>query len=125
MLENNDIINFGQIARSVSDAAAAEKWYRDVLGLDHLYTFSDLVFFDCGGTRLMLSQAENSADDESILYFRVADIHTSHARLVQSGVEFVNAPHCIHKHEDGAEEWVAFFNDPDGRPLAIMATALA
>jgi methylmalonyl-CoA/ethylmalonyl-CoA epimerase len=27
----------------------------------------------------------------------------------------------IHKHEDGVEEWMAFFSDPEGRPLAIMS----
>jgi len=27
----------------------------------------------------------------------------------------------IHKHADGTEEWMAFFKDPDGRPLAIMS----
>jgi methylmalonyl-CoA/ethylmalonyl-CoA epimerase len=27
----------------------------------------------------------------------------------------------IHKHVDGTEEWMAFFNDPEGRPLAIMS----
>jgi methylmalonyl-CoA/ethylmalonyl-CoA epimerase len=40
-----------------------------------------------------------------------------------AGVEFINAPHCVHRHDDGAEEWMAFFKDPEGRPLAIMATA--
>jgi hypothetical protein len=25
------------------------------------------------------------------------------------------------RHGDGTEEWMAFFNDPDGRPLAIMS----
>ena len=39
------------------------------------------------------------------------------------GVEFVSAPHMIHRHEDGTEEWMAFFNDPEGRPLALMARA--
>src|SRR5690606_31805935 len=29
----------GQIARTVRDAAAAEQWYREVLGLPHLFTF--------------------------------------------------------------------------------------
>ena len=61
----------GQIARSVSDAAASEKWYRDVLGLPHLYTFGTLAFFDCGGTRLMLSQDKAAPRRESILYLRV------------------------------------------------------
>ena len=27
----------------------------------------------------------------------------------------------IHRHDDGTEEWMAFFNAPDGRPLAIMS----
>ena len=124
MREETNYINVGQIARSVSDTASAECWYRDVLGLDHLFTSGDLAFFDCGGTRLMLSQAENTPGDESIVYFRVPDIHSAHDRLTEAGVEFINAPHMIHKHEDGAEEWMAFFNDTDGRPLAIMSTAL-
>jgi DNA-binding CsgD family transcriptional regulator len=34
-----NISSIGQIARSVSDTAASEKWYREVLGLKHLYTF--------------------------------------------------------------------------------------
>ena len=55
----------GQIARSVSDIAASEKWYRDVLGLPHLYTFGTLAFFDCGGTRLMLAQEKSAAPRRS------------------------------------------------------------
>ncbi len=27
----------------------------------------------------------------------------------------------IHRHADGAEEWLAAFHDNEGRPLAIMA----
>ena len=27
----------------------------------------------------------------------------------------------IHRHESGVEEWMAFFADPDGQPLALMA----
>jgi hypothetical protein len=34
---------------------------------------------------------------------------------------FVNAPHMIHRHDNGAEEWMAFFKDDEDRPLAIMA----
>ena len=50
----------GQIARKVRDIAAARLWYGETLGLKHLYSFGDLAFFDCGGTRLFLSQDENS-----------------------------------------------------------------
>jgi DNA-binding CsgD family transcriptional regulator/catechol 2,3-dioxygenase-like lactoylglutathione lyase family enzyme len=108
----------GQIARRVADIAAARKWYGEVLGLPHLYSFGDLAFFDCGGTRLFLSQGEEQ--NESILYFRVADIRAAHDSLAARGVEFINVPHMIHRHEDGTEEWMAFFKDNDGRPLAII-----
>ncbi len=111
----------GQIARSVGDIAASEKWYREVLGLPHLYTFGTLAFFDCGGTRLMLSQEKGGAANESILYLRVSDIAATHEALKQRGVKFTHAPHLIHKHANGAEEWMAFFEDPDARPLAVMS----
>jgi DNA-binding CsgD family transcriptional regulator/catechol 2,3-dioxygenase-like lactoylglutathione lyase family enzyme len=121
MNDDTKYFGVGQISRSVGDIKAAERWYRDVLSLDHLYTFGDLAFFDCGGTRLMLSQAENGPDNESIIYLRVPDINAAHKRLTDNGVEFVSAPHMVHKHADGAEEWMAFFNDPERRPLAIMS----
>ncbi|MDJ0654949.1 MAG: LuxR C-terminal-related transcriptional regulator [Xanthomonadales bacterium] len=113
----------GQVSRSVRDIKESEAWYRDVLHLDHLYTFDKLAFFDCGGTRLMLNQGEAVNDSESMLYLRVEDIRATHQDLEQRGVEFINPPHMIHQHEDGTEEWMAFFKDPEGRPLAIMSTA--
>lgn len=114
-------LGVGQVARAVADVQESEAWYSDVLGLDHLYTFGNLAFFDCGGTRIMLSQAEDKPGDESIVYLHVADIHATHQRLAEAGVEFINAPHMIHQHDDGAEEWMAFFKDPEGRPLGLMA----
>ncbi len=48
----------GQIARSVRDIHEAEAWYRDVLGLPHLYTFGTLAFFKDqeGRTLAVMSQ---------------------------------------------------------------------
>ena len=112
----------GQIARTVKDVAAARAWYGEVLGLQHLYSFGNLAFFDCGGVRLFLSEGENSVS-ESILYFRVPDIRAAHQALADRGVQFTHAPHMIHRHADGTEEWMAFFTDNEGRPLAIMAQA--
>ena len=117
----------GQIARSVSDVPRAEAWYRDVLGLPHLYTFGDLAFFDCGGVRLFLSPEDaegrsvKAAPEPSVLYFRVTDIQAAYAELTARGVVFRGAPHLIHKHASGVEEWMAFFDDPDGHPLALMS----
>ena len=110
-----------QISRTVSDIQKAEHWYGEVLGLPHLYTFGNLAFFDCGGTRLFLSQGKASPAAESIIYFRVSDIEAEHQRLAAKGVEFTTAPHMIHRHADGTEEWLAVFKDLEGRPLAIMA----
>lgn len=110
----------GQIARSVRNADAARAWYSNVLGLQHLYSFGNLAFFDCGGLRLFLSEGDGGAA-ESVLYFNVDDIRASCAELQSRGIEFINAPHMIHKHGDGTEEWMAFFKDNEGRPLAIMS----
>lgn len=119
--EDRNYLGVGQISRSVADIAAAERWYRDVLGLDHLFTAGELAFLDCAGTRLMLSQAKDMPENESIIYLRVPGIDAAYRRLADNGVEFISAPHMIHRHDDGTEEWMAFFNDPEGRPLAIMS----
>jgi DNA-binding CsgD family transcriptional regulator/catechol 2,3-dioxygenase-like lactoylglutathione lyase family enzyme len=110
----------GQIARSVRDITAAVRWYGGVLGLKHLYTFGNLAFFDCGGVRLFLSEGDGAAA-ESTLYFRVSDVRSAYTELSGRGITFTHAPHMIHKHADGTEEWMAFFNDNEARPLGIMA----
>ena len=112
----------GQVARSVKDIAAARKWYQDVLGLSHLYSFGNLAFFDCDGLRLFLSEGDGPVAD-SILYFRVDDVRSAASMLTARGITFINAPHMIHRHEDGTEEWMAFFHDNEERPLAIMSQA--
>ncbi len=117
--------SIGQIARTVSDIAQAEAWYGTSLGLKHLYTFGKLAFFDCGGVRLLLSETQTPLPGESLLYLRVEDIAAAHAELQARGVEFTHAPHLVHRHGDGTEEWMAFFQDPDGRPLAIMSQVRA
>ena len=114
--------SIAQIARSVQDIKQSEAWYKNVLGLPHLYTFGVLAFFDCNGTRLMLSQ-ESAVAAESILYMRVANIGAAYELLKSRGVEFINAPHMVHRHADGTEEWLSMLKDPEGRPLGIMAQA--
>jgi len=111
----------GQISRSVRNVQEAQDWYAGVLEIPHLYTFGKLAFFDCGGTRLMLTEETEASRSESTLYLRVEDITATHGKLKSRGVEFINAPHLIHRHADGTEEWMAFFKDPEGRPMAIMS----
>lgn len=113
------VAKLGQIARSVGDIETAVAWYRDSLELPHLYSFGKLAFFACGDVRLMLSEGDGPA--ESLLYFRVDHIHDTHRALAGKGVVFITAPHRVHRHDDGSEEWMAFFEDPDRRPLALMS----
>ena len=89
----------GQIARAVENLARAQAWYSDVLGLRHLYTYGKLAFFDCGGTRLMLEDRSilevAGLHNDSVLYFRVADIRAAHEVLRRRSVEFTDAPHIM------------------------------
>lgn len=117
----------GQIARAVTDVTEAERFYRDVLGLRHLFTAGKLAFFDCGGVRLMLedrSIVENAdLHNDSVLYFSVADIHSAQRELERRGVTFTGAPHMIYKHPDGVEEWLTFFHEPGGGLLSLISQA--
>lgn len=122
MSESPTISGLGQVSRTVSDIENATAWHRDVLGLSHLYSFGNLAFFDINGTRLALSQNETTQAEESILYFEVSDIAAFSERLKSHDAVILREPALVHTHEDGREEWMAFFNDPDGRPLAMMAT---
>jgi catechol 2,3-dioxygenase-like lactoylglutathione lyase family enzyme/DNA-binding CsgD family transcriptional regulator len=117
------LASIGQISRQVRDIERAVTWYRDVLGLPHLYTFGEFAFFDCQGVRLFLSARAKEVGEpgDSILYFRTDDIEGAFRRLSERGVTFIGAPHMIHRHASGVEEWMAFFQDVDGQPLALMS----
>jgi len=110
----------GQVARTTKKFEESHRWYREALGLPELYTFGNLAFFDLGGVRLMLTEEEGEIVSESILYLRVPDIHAAKEDLEGRGVKFINAPHLIHRHEDGTEEWMAAFEDNEGRILELM-----
>lgn len=108
----------GQIARRVENLDRARRLFRDQLGLVELYSFPGLAFLDLDGTRLMLRET-GTRDPADILYFRVSDIEAECKRLSVLGIPFAAAPHPIHRHPDGAEEWMAFFHDDEERDLAL------
>ena len=120
MKDTQIISQIGQISRTVSDIDAARDWYRDVLRLEPLFDAGNMAFFACGETRLMLN--EGKAGPESILYFTIDDIHSEWEGLSERGAKLVSAPHRIHTHEDGTEEWMGFIEDNDGRPIGLMSS---
>jgi catechol 2,3-dioxygenase-like lactoylglutathione lyase family enzyme len=117
------LARIGQIHVSVSDVDRAVAFYRDVLGVPFLFRVpgQPMAFFDCDGVRLYLGAPE-SEDFRSrvVLYFTVDDVDEAYDALKQRGVEFVDAPHVVARMED-VELRMAFFRDPDGNNLALMA----
>jgi methylmalonyl-CoA/ethylmalonyl-CoA epimerase len=116
------ITQIGQIAINVHDTNRAVEFYRDTLGLKHLFTAGKLAFFDCGGVRLMLSPPERTEFDHpaSILYFKVADINSAHGRLVQKNVKIESEPHIVARMPDH-DLWLADFRDSEGNLMALMS----
>lgn len=124
------LTGLAQVAQPSRDLARSVAFYRDALGLRHVATFDPpgLAFFDLGGTRLMLDAIPGAINHAgSPLYFRVDDLATAVAALRGRGVEMEQGPERIHRDdagdfgEPGAEEWMAFFRDPDGNVLALAA----
>ncbi len=115
--------HIGQVSITVTDVERSVAFYRDVLGLPHLFTSGQLAFMDADGTRIMLDALpEARGHHASALYFTVADIHAACDALTAQGVAMTGAPHMIYRHPDtGVEEWMAFFADPDGNTLAFMS----
>ena len=74
--------SIGQIAIPTHDLPRAVAFYRDALGLEHLFEAGPLAFFRCGDVRIMLAVPENGrSTTSSIVYFRVDDIHGARAEL--------------------------------------------
>ncbi|HSN88591.1 MAG TPA: VOC family protein [Thermoanaerobaculia bacterium] len=112
----------GQIAINTHDIERATAFYRDVLGMRHLFQAGPkLSFFDCGGIRLMLSLPEDGFDHPgSILYYKVDDIRAAYESIRGRGAEFVGEPHLVAKMPDH-ELWMAFLKDSEGNTLALMS----
>ena len=113
--------SIGQIAIRVKDTRRAVAFYKDTLGLPHLFSAGNLAFFNCGGVRLMLDIAEKPEFDHpsSILYFKVADIEEAHGTLVSRGVRFEQGPVLTARMPDH-DLWLAFFRDSEENLLALM-----
>jgi len=114
--------DIGQIGCAVSDLERAVVFYRDTLGLKHLFSAPPgRSFFAAGDVRLMLSRPEK-ADLErftSAISCKVSDIQAARDALASRGVTFEVEPHRVAKMPDH-ELWMAFFRDPDRNLLALM-----
>ena len=113
----------GQLLVPVSNLDRAMTFYRDTLGLRHLFSAPpQMAFFQCGDIRLLVGvpPAGQAAQRGSAIYFQVADIEAVYRTLSGKGVKFTAAPHIVHR-TPSAELWLTEFTDPDDNQLALMA----
>lgn len=112
----------GQLHVSVTDIDRSVAFYRDVLGLTHLFTVpgQPMAFFDVGGVRLYLGVPEDERyRSRPVVYYRVADAAGALDEVVGRGAERISGAHRV--HSDGSTElWMAFVADPDGTPVGLM-----
>ena len=109
---------------ATAKAAAAKKFYRDVLGLSLLEESPFAIVFDAGGTTLRVQKVENvSPPSYTALGWQVDDIRAAIKRLNKNGIEFERYPGM---GQDELGIWsapsgalVAWFKDPDGNILSL------
>ena len=120
--QDTALARIGQIAINAHDVDRATAFYRDVLGLPHLFRAGQLSFFDCGGVRLMLDKPEKPEFDHpsSVIYFQVANIQAAHRRIKEAGAKFEDEPHVIAQMPK-YDLWMTFFRDSEGNLLALMS----
>jgi catechol 2,3-dioxygenase-like lactoylglutathione lyase family enzyme len=117
-----EIQKVGQIAVPVKNLDQAVQFYKEKLGLPHLFSSNGLAFFDCNGLRLLLSvpEKEEFTQSSSIIYFQVENIHGAYEELLSKEVTFIDEPHLIAKMGQ-TETWMAFFKDSEDNTHALMS----
>jgi predicted enzyme related to lactoylglutathione lyase len=121
-MSNVHLSKIGQIAVNVHELDRAVEFYRDQLGMKHLFTVPKMAFFDCNGTNLMLAIAEKPEFDHpsSIIYFTVDSIQEDFETLSANGVKFEEGPTLVARM-DTYDLWLASFRDSENNLLALMS----
>jgi len=117
------IEKIGQIAIAITDLEKSVGFYKGILNLELLFEVPpNLAFFNCGGTRLMMTTLQGDEKDHhtSVIYYQVTDIHQTTKRLENIGIVFERKPQLAAKMEDH-ELWIGFLRDPDQNLIGIMA----
>lgn len=111
-----------QIAITVSDVDKALTIYRDILGLDFLFSAGpNLAFLNADGVRIMLStpQGAGAVGANSILYFSVNNIEKAYKEFVERGAKEERAPQLaanMHDHD----LWNGFLRDQNENLVGLM-----
>ena len=113
--------HIAQVAIPIHDLERAKAFYGERLGLTHLFDAPPgLSFFQCGETRLMLSQPEGpETAGSSILYYAVAKRARSPGALA-AGTVFEHDARCIARVGD-KDVWLAVCRDSEGNLIGLMS----
>ena len=114
-----------QIAIPVREITEATRFYRDTLGMRHLFDAPPaLSFFDCGGVQLMLAGPEGQGKDgnqqHGVLFYDVSDIKATHAKVKSSGAMSLEEPRVIARM-NGREIWISSISDGQGNVVGLMS----
>lgn len=115
-----EVNGLGQVSLIAEDVGRATTFYRDIVGLTHLFEGGGMSFFDIDGLRLAIGPKGGEAEHgSSILYYRVDDIDAAHASLGDKEVPVLEAPQEVHRQGNTAL-WLAFYRDTEGNAFALM-----
>jgi methylmalonyl-CoA/ethylmalonyl-CoA epimerase len=125
MADGISLSRIKQIALPVDSVDNAKAFYGGTLGMRHLFDAPPaLSFFDCGGIRLMLAgpeaQGEDGPKQHAVLFYDVADIRATHAKIKASGARSLEEPHVIARM-NGQEIWLASVDDGQGNVVSLMS----
>jgi predicted enzyme related to lactoylglutathione lyase len=116
-----NIQKINQIGVPVKDINRAVKFYK-ALSLPLLFSTDTMAFFDCNGTRILLSlpEKEEFSHPSSVIYFQVKNIKETYEKFTNDGVSFIDEPHIVAKM-GGTETWMTFFKDTEGNTHAFIS----
>ena len=114
-----------QVAQRATDLDRAAAFYQRLLGAPPIAVFDPpgLVFFDLGGTRLLVDRNAPSA----LIYLRVDDVRQAIERLRADGVTVESEPHVIFHDAQGTfgargdDEWMAFIRDSEDNVVGLAS----
>jgi len=97
-----NLTQIGQISLTVDNVDTAENFYEDTFGLQKLYHFDKLVFLNCNGVRLFITEPEEGdfSPASSIIYFQTSDMANAVNKLKPKEVSFIQEPHLVSEMED-------------------------
>ena len=115
-------VELGQLAITVSNVEAALNFYRDILGLEFLFSPSEnLAFLQSGSVRIMLSTPQGAGEvgKNSIPYFKVTSIERFFDVAIQKGAIKEREPQMAAQMPDH-ELWTGFLRDSDNNLVGLM-----